>query len=175
MDPNCFVWPYKKIMNAFYTTLSFHFKLKILCTVGQKKKKHPYLFQYKFSYRNKTNTNHHVLLSTSIWRFKFFLGGLNLTLIFCNVSPQIFQRNRKVHLTNCLEKNFHNISSIRLRVIRRRNYIANASFLGRKVFLLNISGVDEINIFFIRFHSHHQCLAEKSFLLNSRISYNSYV
>ena len=31
-----------------------------LCTVSQrKKKKHPYLFQYKLSYRNETGTNHH--------------------------------------------------------------------------------------------------------------------
>ena len=40
------------------------------CTVGQKKKrkkkKHPYLFQYKLSYRNETGSNHHGLLSTSV-------------------------------------------------------------------------------------------------------------
>ena len=60
---------------------------------------------------------------------KFFLGvastwggGLNLTLIFFNVNPHIFQRNRKVHLSNCLETNFHNISNISLRVIKRMNY-----------------------------------------------------
>ena len=41
---------------------------------------------------------------------------------FLNVDPQIFQQNRKVHLTNCLETNFNNISIISLRVIRRRNY-----------------------------------------------------
>ena len=37
-------------------------------TVGQrkKKKKHRYLFQYKLSYRNKTGTNLHGLLSTLI-------------------------------------------------------------------------------------------------------------
>ena len=27
MYPNCFMWPYKYIMNAFYATLTFHFKL----------------------------------------------------------------------------------------------------------------------------------------------------
>ena len=37
-------------------------------------------------------------------------------------NPQIFQRNRKVHLTNCLETNIHAISNISLRVIRCRNY-----------------------------------------------------
>ena len=41
---------------------------------------------------------------------------------FFNVNPQISQRNRKVHLTNCLETNFNNISNISLTVIRRRKY-----------------------------------------------------
>ena len=58
---------------------------------------------------------------------KFFLrvrpyGGSQPNFNFFNVNPQIFQRNRKVHLTNCLETNFHDISIISLRVIRRRNY-----------------------------------------------------
>ena len=58
---------------------------------------------------------------------KFFLGvrlyrGSMPNLNFFHVNPQIFQRNRKVHLLNCLETNFHNISNISLRVIRRRNY-----------------------------------------------------
>ena len=60
---------------------------------------------------------------------KFFLGiclhgwgGSQPKFNFFNVNPQIFQRNRKVHLTNCLETNFHDISIISLRVIRRRNY-----------------------------------------------------
>ena len=30
MYSKCFVWPYKQIMNAFYTILTFHFKLQIL-------------------------------------------------------------------------------------------------------------------------------------------------
>ena len=58
---------------------------------------------------------------------KFFLGvrlhgGSPPNFNFFNVNPQIFQRNRKVHLTNCLETNFHDISNISLRVIRRRIY-----------------------------------------------------
>ena len=58
---------------------------------------------------------------------KFFLGvrlygGSLLNSNFFNINPQISQRNRKVHLTNCLKTNFHNISNISLRVIRRRNY-----------------------------------------------------
>ena len=32
----------------------------------KKGKKHPYLFQYKLSYKNETSTNHHGLLSTSV-------------------------------------------------------------------------------------------------------------
>ena len=32
----------------------------------KRKKEHPYLFQYKLSYRNETGTNHHGLLSTSV-------------------------------------------------------------------------------------------------------------
>ena len=41
---------------------------------------------------------------------------------FFNVNPQIFQRNLKVHLSNCLETNFHDIPNISLRDIRRGNY-----------------------------------------------------
>ena len=58
---------------------------------------------------------------------KYFLGvhlhGRSLPdFNFFNVNPLIFQRNHKIYLTNCLETNFHNISNISLRVIRRRNY-----------------------------------------------------
>ena len=60
---------------------------------------------------------------------KFFLrvrlhGGSQPNFNFFNVTPppQIFQRNRKVPLPNCLETNFHDISIISLRVIRHRNY-----------------------------------------------------
>ena len=60
---------------------------------------------------------------------------------FFNVNPQNFQRNRKVQHSNCLETNFHNISNISLRVIRRRNYSLRV-FLRRKILLLNITGVD---------------------------------
>ena len=65
---------------------------------------------------------------------KFFIGvrlcaGSQPNFKFFNVNPQIFQQNRKVHLTNCLETNFHTISNISLRVIRRRKYSKN---VGRK-------------------------------------------
>ena len=82
---------------------------------------------------------------------KFFLGvylhgGSQLNFNFFNVNPQIFQRNRKAHLTNCLETSFHDISILSLRVIRRRNY----SYCE----VLNIIGVKKLNeeiINFIRF------------------------
>ena len=56
---------------------------------------------------------------------KFFLGvrlhGEFLpNFNFFSVNPQIFQRNRKVQLSKCLKTNFHNISNISLRIIRRR-------------------------------------------------------
>ena len=54
---------------------------------------------------------------------------------FFNVSPQIFQRNHKVHLSNSLETNFYNISSISFRVIRHRNH-SYCSNLRGKTFLL---------------------------------------
>ena len=49
-------------------------------------------------------------------------GGSLPNFIFFNVNPQIFQRNRKVHLSNCLETNFHDIPTISLRDIKRGNY-----------------------------------------------------
>ena len=78
-------------------------------------------------YRNETGTNYHGLLPTLVWCFKLFLRGASScgsqpNFNFFNVIPQIFQRNRKVHLTYCLETNFHNVSNISLRVIKRRNY-----------------------------------------------------
>ena len=37
-------------------------------------------------------------------------------------TPKIWQQDRQVHRSNCLDTNFHNISEISLTVIRRRNY-----------------------------------------------------
>ena len=86
------------------------------------------------------NTNYHremklvpIIMDYCLIQFddlKFFLGvcldeGSQRNFIFFNVNPQIFQRNCKVHLTNCLETNFHNISIISLRDVR---IIVNASF-----------------------------------------------
>ena len=39
-------------------------------------------------------------------------GGSLPIFNFFNVNPHIFQRNRKVHLSNCLETNFHDIPNI---------------------------------------------------------------
>ena len=71
-----------------YKMLNFYFECDLLyvtssydinvnCTVGKKtnkqttttttkKTKHPYLFQYKLSYRNKTGINHHGSVSISV-------------------------------------------------------------------------------------------------------------
>ena len=58
---------------------------------------------------------------------QFFLGvrlhrGSLPNFHFFNVNLKIFQRNRKVHLSNYLETDFRDIPNISLRVIRRRNY-----------------------------------------------------
>ena len=37
-----------------------------LYSKSKEKMKHPYLFQYKLSYKNETGTNHHGLVSTSV-------------------------------------------------------------------------------------------------------------
>ena len=83
------------------------------------------------------NTNYHtertlvpIIMVYCLLQFdalKFFLGvhlhgGSQPNFKFFKVNLQIFQRNRKVHLTNRLETNLHDISIISLRVIRRRNY-----------------------------------------------------
>ena len=41
---------------------------------------------------------------------------------FFYVNSQIFQQNHKIHLSNTLETNIHDIPNISLRDIRRRNY-----------------------------------------------------
>ena len=120
-------------------------------SVQQVKKIESTLFiSLQFIVQKWNGTNHHGFLCSSIWCFKFFLGvrlhgGSHPNFNFFNVNPQIFQRNLKVHLKNCLETNFH-ISNISLTVIRRRDY-SECEFL-IKIFLFNISGVDEINNFF---------------------------
>ena len=80
------------------------------CTVGQKKKKRNTPIYFNTNYRKDMK------LVPQFDGLFFFLGvrlhgGLYLTNFF-NVNPQIFHRNPKVHLTNRLERNFHNVSNI---------------------------------------------------------------
>ena len=97
-------------------------------TVGKKKTRNTPIY---------FNTNHRtemklipIIMDYCLLQFdalKFFLrvhlhGRSQPNFNFFNINPEIFQRNRKVHLTNCLETNFHGISIISLRIIRRWNY-----------------------------------------------------
>ena len=83
------------------------------------------------------NTNYHtemklvpIIMDYCLLKFdalKFFFGmriqGESLpNFNFFKANPQIFQQNLEVHLWNCLETDFHNISNSSLWVIRRRNY-----------------------------------------------------
>ena len=64
-------------------------------------------------------------------------GGSLPNFKFFNVNPQIFQRNRKVHLSNCLKTNFHDISNISLGVIGCRISCPKRDFKRKVFFLLN--------------------------------------
>ena len=77
----------------------------------KERKKHPYLFRNKLSHRNEMVP---IIMDHCLFQFdtlKFFLGmllhvGFLSDIIFFNVNLQIFQQNRKVHLSNYLETNF---------------------------------------------------------------------
>ena len=91
----------------------------------RKREKTEYLsgLQCKLSQRNKTCTNQHGILYASIRCLKVFLRGP----FTCGSLPSfnffsVNLRNCKVRHTNCITTNFHNVSDINLRVIRRRNY-----------------------------------------------------
>ena len=56
---------FMEIVNDHILKLLIH-HCKIYVQSVKKKTKHPYLFQYKLSYRKETGTNHHGLLSTSV-------------------------------------------------------------------------------------------------------------
>ena len=104
-----------------------HFMCHILMYMYTPSKKYPIYFNTNYRTEMKLvpiMIDYCLLLLDAL---KFFLGvrlygGSLPNFNFFIVNPQIFRRNRKVHLTNCLETNFHNISNISLRVIRRRNY-----------------------------------------------------
>ena len=63
-------------------------------------------------------------------------GGSLPNFNFFNVNLKIFQPNRKVHLSNCLGTNFHDISIISLRVITRRNYTKCEVLRGINIFFI---------------------------------------
>ena len=74
---------------------------------------------------------------------------------FFKVNPQIFQQNRKVHISDCLDTNFHNIFYISLSDIRRENY-PECDFLKRKIFFLNVSAVGEESINIMKIRNAHK-------------------
>ena len=53
-------------MHREYNLQSFQKEINNIKKKVKKIKKHPYLFQYKISYRNEIRTKHYGLLSTSI-------------------------------------------------------------------------------------------------------------
>ena len=100
---------------------------KYSMSIGQREKKKPFISNTNYRREMKLEP---ISMDYCLFQFdaiKFLLGvrlhrGSPANFNFSNVNPQVFQRNRKVHLSNCLETNFHNISIISFRVIRRRNY-----------------------------------------------------
>ena len=93
------------------------------------KKKTPF-FNFHTNYRREMKVIP-INIDYCLLRFdalKCFLGvrlhgaGSQPNSSFLNINPQAFQRNRKVHLSNSLEINFHNISNISLRIIRHKSY-----------------------------------------------------
>ena len=89
-------------------------------SVKKKKKKRNIFVNYNTYYRTEMELVP-VIMDYCLLQFdalKIFLGvplqgGSLPNLYFFSVNPQIFQRNRKVHLTNCLKTIFHDISIIR--------------------------------------------------------------
>ena len=117
-------------------------------TVGQKKRNTP--IHFNTSYRIELKL---VLIIMDYYLLQFdslkFFSGVRLhggslpNFNFFNVNPQIFQWDRKVHLSNCLKINFHNIPTISLSDIRCRNY-SYWEVVRKNRFLLNKNGVKEI-------------------------------
>ena len=83
---------------------------KIVLTVGKKKKITPIYFHTNYRTAMKLVP---IIMDKCLLQFdalKFFLGvrlhgGSQPNFNFFNLNPQIFQRNREVYLTNCLETN----------------------------------------------------------------------
>ena len=95
-----------------------------MCTVGQKT---PVFLNTNFPTEMKLVQiimDYFLLESDALKSFsevRIYGGGSQPNFNFFNINPQIFERNRNVHLSNWLETNFH-ISNINLRFIRRRIY-----------------------------------------------------
>ena len=125
------VWDFKTERFAIFLLENkciFMFQNKCMYCRSQKEKINPTYFNTNYRREMKLVP---IIMNNCLLKFdalKFFLcvhlhgGGSQPNFNFFNVNPQIFQRNRKVHLTYCLETNFYDISIISLRVIRRRNY-----------------------------------------------------
>ena len=91
-----------------------------ICTVDQKKTPIYFNTNYRIKIKQVSIIMDYCLLQFDDLNFFFGLclhGGSLPNFNFFNENPQIFQRNCKVHLTNCLETNFHNISNISLRIV----------------------------------------------------------
>ena len=122
--------------------------LRTVCTIGQKKRYTP--IHFNANYRTELKLVR-IIMDYCLFQFdslNFFLGvrlhkGSLPNINFFNINFQIFWRNRKVHLSSCMETNFHNVSNISLRVTRHRNY-SQCEVLKGNFFLLNISGENEI-------------------------------
>ena len=75
-------------------------------------------------------------------------GGSLPNFNFFNVNLQMWQQNRKIHYSDCLDTNFRKFSDIILRVIRHRKYNL-LEFSTRMLFPLNNNYIGEENINFI--------------------------
>ena len=97
--------------------------------MGEKKKKRNVPIYFNASYRTEMKLVP-IIMDYCLPHFdalKFFLGvrlhdGSLPNINFFQCKLPNFQQNRKAHLSNCLERNFHNIFNIGLRVFRRQNY-----------------------------------------------------
>ena len=110
-----------------YIAFDAFFNYIICVNMHNRSKKSPIYFKtnYRTEIKLVQNSMDYCLLQFDA--LKFFLGvhlhgGSLSNFHFFNRNLQNFQRNRKIYLSNCLEINFHNISNISSRVIRRRNY-----------------------------------------------------
>ena len=133
-------WFHECTLAFHYTLLNGDFEITYVNAI--------HLFIYNMYYvqqNNKKKRNTHIYFNTNyctemklvqiimdycLLQFdalKFILrvrlhGGFLFNFYFIKVNPQIFQRNCKIHHSNSLETNFHNISNIISRVITHRNY-----------------------------------------------------